>query len=406
METFDLGRVLQTAETIKGLRQRSVVDKLRMQYMGEDQARALAAEGRAQQQFTDQQRLDNTRLLVPAAQSVASAQDPMAQVRAVVPQLQQRGIQFDMSYFDHATPDDVRSGARQVVEHYSPFLTQPSSDTPLETIVGPDGQPVLATRQSAVGKTPWQENQQPSSYDEFLLAQKDPEFRKFLESRRGRGISITQPDGSVIEIGGSGGGVGPSDLSGPSKNRLQETIIQATDELDRLNSIGEGFDPAFLQIPGRLKGAGLKVKDLAGGYLGELSPEESDYLAKFSTFRADAAKNLSSILNRLSGAAISPAEAQRLKTGIPNDEDSPTQFMAKYQSAVKDATRAVMRANWALKNGIGVQSAEQLSRTMPLNGIDEVYQERANQIWQEMGGTPETRGRAIQQANQEFGLAR
>jgi hypothetical protein len=150
----------------------------------------------------------------------------------------------------------------------------------------------------------------------------------------------------------------------------------------------------------------LKVKDLAGGMLGDLSPQEQDYLTKFSTFKADAAKNLSTILNRLSGAAISPAEGERLKKGIPNDEDSPTQFIAKYRSAVKDSTRAIMRANWALKNGIGVKSVEELSKAMPLNGIDQVYSSRANEIWQGLGGTPETKKDAISQANREFGIAK
>jgi hypothetical protein len=246
----------------------------------------------------------------------------------------------------------------------------------------------------------------PQSYDEYVLSQKDPDFAKFLAARKGKGLSVTLPDGTVVEMGGAGGGVGPGELSGPTKNKLQESIVQATDELDRLNSIGQDFDPKFLQIPGRLKGGALKVKDLAGGMLGEMSPDEQQYLSKFSTFKADAAKNLSLILNRLSGAAISPAEGERLKKGIPNDNDSPTQFIAKYQSAVKDSSRAIMRANWALKNGIGVQSVEQLSKTMPLAGIDQVYAERANAIWQEMGATPETKAQAVQQANAEFGLAR
>jgi hypothetical protein len=159
-------------------------------------------------------------------------------------------------------------------------------------------------------------------------------------------------------------------------------------------------------MPGRFKGAALKVKDLAGGMLGDMSPDEQQYLDKFSTFKADAAKNLSVILNKLSGAAISPAEGERLKKGIPNDDDSPTQFVAKYRSAVKDSTRAVMRANWALKNGIGVKSVEALSKSMPLGSIDHVYEDRANEIWQGLGGTPETKAQAIKQANGEFGLAK
>lgn len=219
------------------------------------------------------------------------------------------------------------------------------------------------------------------------------------------GLSVTLPDGTVISQG-SPPGVGAGDLTAPIKTKLQESIVGATDELDRLNSIGAGFEPKFLQLPGKVKAMALKIKDLSGGALGDLSEGEKKFLTDYSTFAADAAKNLSSILNRLSGAAISPAEAERLKKGIPNDQDSPTQFQAKYKAAVKDVTRSIMRANWALTQGIGVKSTENLSKMMPLSAIDQVYETRANAIWQEMGGTPEAKAKAVAQANQEFGLAR
>jgi hypothetical protein len=275
--------------------------------------------------------------------------------------------------------------------------------------VSPEGK-VMSDVQSGI-LTPEQGNaalapKNTLDFDNFVAAQKDPAFAQFLKDKRGKGLSMTLPDGTVIEMGGEGGGVSPGEIKNPVATKLQDTIVAATDELDRLNAIGQGFDPQFLQIPGRLKGGALKIKDLAGGMLGNMSKEETDYLTKFSTFKAEAAKNLSSILNRLSGAAISPAEGERLKKGIPNDEDSPTQFIAKYNAAVKDSSRAIMRANWALKNGIGVKSVEQLSKVMPLGGIDQVYAEWANRRWQELGGTPESKAQAVKEANQEFGLAR
>jgi hypothetical protein len=231
-------------------------------------------------------------------------------------------------------------------------------------------------------------------------------FMDFKKELRGKGLSMTLPDGTVISMGGEGGGVDASELKSPVVTKLQESIVTATDEMDRLNSIGRGFDPQFLQVPGRLKGTALKVKDLAGGMLGDMTPQETEYLEKFSTFKAEGSKNLSAILNRLSGAAISPAEGERLKKGIPNDEDSPTEFVAKYKAAVKDTSRAIMRANWALKNGIGVKSVDQLSKVMPLGSIDQVYEDRANELWQELGGTKEAKAEAVKRANQEFGLAR
>lgn len=249
----------------------------------------------------------------------------------------------------------------------------------------------------------------PSDVQTYKFAQSQGyqgSFVDFKKELRGKGFNMTLPDGTTISMGGDGGGIAAADLKTPVVTKLQESIVNATDQLDRLNSIGQSLDPKFLEVPGRIKGGALKIKDLAGGMLGDMTPQEKEYLEKFSTFKAEAAKNLSSILNQLSGAAISPAEGERLKKGIPNDEDSPTQFIAKYRSAVKDQTRAVMRANWALKNGIGVKSADQLSKVMPLESIDRVYEQRANEIWQELGGTPEAKAEAVKRANQEFGLAR
>lgn len=281
---------------------------------------------------------------------------------------------------------------------------------PLEQIVGADGNPQFVPRGQAVGKQPYRQDSMPTSLREAQAAGVDVKnpaaVRSWFDSRKGRGISMTMPDGTQLNIGGEAGEIGPGELTAPSKSRLQEAIIGASDDLDRLNSVGDGFDPKFLTVQGRAMGASLRVKDLAGGLLGEMTPREQDYLNRYSSFRADASRNLTMTLKRLSGAAITPSEGERVGKGLPTDEDSPTQFQAKYKSAVKDLTRGIMRANWALKNGIGVKSVEDLSRSMPLSSIDAVYEQRANELWRQMGGTPETRARALQQANQEFGLAR
>lgn len=402
-ETFDLGRVIQTAEAIKGMRAQSTTDRLREQFLGE-QIETMRT-GRERQQRMDEITLGKEKATQVHAsmQHVLQAPNPKNFIEQNFPELvtnlQKNGVPWE-NLDDNAVKQMAQGiSAKAAVEA---GIAAPAPVSSEGKLIADQRAGFLTPDQVAAANAP----KNGTDYDNFLKAQKDPAFAQFLRDKRGKGFSMTLPDGTVVEMGGSGGGVSAAELSGPTKNKLQESIVQATDELDRLNSIGQGFDPQFLQIPGRLKGGALKVKDLAGGMLGDLTPEEQNYLTKFSTFKADATKNLSMILNRLSGAAISPAEGERLKKGIPNDEDSPTQFTAKYQAAVKDSSRAIMRANWALKNGIGVQSVEQLSRAMPLSGIDEVYSQRANEIWQEMGGTPETKQQAIQQANQEFGLAR
>lgn len=287
------------------------------------------------------------------------------------------------------------------------YSRKPADTGPLEQVVGPDGKPRFTTRAQALGQTPYVKPEgAPSSYDEFSRARENPEYAQFLKDRRGKGMSVTTPDGTVIDIGGDRGAIDAGELTSPTRNKLQESIVQSTDDLDRLNSAGASFDPKFLTIQGKAMGMGLKLKDISGGLFGSMRPDERDFLRRYTGFRADANRNLTMVLKRLSGAAITPSEGARVAKGLPTEDDSPTEYQAKFESSTKDLTRGIMRANWALRNGIGVKSVEDLSRTMPLAAIDRVYADRANEIWQALGGAPEKRQQAIQAANREFGVSR
>jgi hypothetical protein len=221
---------------------------------------------------------------------------------------------------------------------------------------------------------------------------------------KGRGIQMTMPDGTTVEIGGDGGAIGPGELAKPTINALQETIVNSTNRLDRLNQTLSTYNPDFLRARGIASAATTKLKDFVGL---PVSPEQRQYLSEYTEFQANAAQDLTQTLKELSGVAVNAAELKRAeKTAPSGTELSPTEFEAKSKATVKFVTRAIMRANWALKNGIGVKSVEDLSKAMPLEGIDAVYEQRANEIWQSLGGTPEMKAEAIKRANQEFGLAR
>jgi hypothetical protein len=248
----------------------------------------------------------------------------------------------------------------------------------LKAIVGPDGKPILVPETMAVGQRPYYQGS--------------------------KGISMTMPDGTVVEIGGDGSVVGPGDLSKPTINSLQETIVNSTSRLDRLNATLSTYNPEFLRAKGILNAGTSKIKDFLGM---DVSPEQRKYLDEYSQFTSSAATDLAAFLKEMSGAAVTPQEYARTEKALPSGKElSPTEFEAKAKVATKTISRAIMRANWALKNGIGVKSVEQLAKAMPLEGIDAVYEKRANEIWQQLGGTAEVKAEAIRRANQEFGLAR
>ncbi len=255
---------------------------------------------------------------------------------------------------------------------------QQQTSEPLEAVVDPvTKQPVLRPRSQSVGATPYY--------------------------RPSNALAVTLPDGTTISDGPPGI-VGPNELTKPTVNKLQETIVTAQDRLDRLGQTMSAYKPEYLQAKGLLKAKGGELVEFLGG---ELDSESKDFLSKYSEFRASAANDYNQTLRELSGAAVTDGEAKRAQQGAPSPDDrSPTQFEAKAKSTEKFIRRAILRANYALKNGIGFKTVDELAKKVPLEAVDGIYEARANQIFEELGGTPEARAEAIRRANEEFGLAR
>lgn len=249
---------------------------------------------------------------------------------------------------------------------------------PLEAVIDPKTkQPVLRPRSQAVGATPYY--------------------------RPSNALAVTLPDGTVISDGPPGA-IGPNELTKPTVNKLQESIVQAQDRLDRVNQTLATYKPEFLQAKGLIKGKLGELTEFVGG---DLDPESKKFLSEYSEFRASAANDFNQTLRDLSGAAVTDGEAKRALAAAPSPDDrSPTQFEAKAKATTKTIRRAILRANYALKNGIGAKNVDELSKLIPLEAVDAIYEARVNEIFDELGGTDDKRQEAILRANQEFGVAR
>jgi len=397
-QPFNLGSVLQTAEAIKSARAQSTTDRLREQYLGE-QIQGMRAD-RERQGKIDAMTFGKERAQQEYARAdyILQSQNPKNLIETQYPDIQDMIVKGGHDW-STITDDQLKQTAQMIQAKagaeagITPIKSQRVGDA---TVISQGGQ-----YKGVVGSKAPRSLQ---SWDEYVLAQKDPAFAKFLESRKGKGLSVTLPDGTVVEMGGQAGAIGPSELSKPTINALQETIVNSSNRLDRLNQLFTAYKPEYLQAKGLLKAGTTEVRDFLGM---DVSDEDKKYLSGYAEFRATASQEFSATLKELSGSAATEAEVQRVMKGVPSDKDkSPTAFEAKARATTKFITRAIMRANWALKNGIGIQSVDELSKRMPLEGIDGVYEARANEIWQQMGGTPETKAQAIAEANKEFGLAR
>lgn len=119
-ETFDLGRVIQTAEAIKGMRREEENDRLRNAYMGISMENAKqqgefarAEEARKQTAFTQDQFWQNNRLINVAAKSVLADPSSAAQW---LPELKKAGVVPQDFEIGTASPEQLQAVASKLAQ--------------------------------------------------------------------------------------------------------------------------------------------------------------------------------------------------------------------------------------------------------------------------------------------------
>lgn len=215
---------------------------------------------------------------------------------------------------------------------------------------------------------------------ELAVSQRNLALRQQEFEHGSNGISFTTPDGSVVQVGGRGPGLGTK-----GKNDLDTRRINSADQLQRLNQITAKFDEKFLRSGPRLNNLVLSLKD-KGILPGDLSPEDESSLIEFSEFRQAAFNNLNNTLREMSGAAITPQEAERLLKSLPNpgkgvfDGDSPSQFQAKTSAVTQQLKLAIARYNYSQATG----EVDAATGAVSLDQMRSFINERAQEIEQQL----------------------
>ena len=166
-----------------------------------------------------------------------------------------------------------------------------------------------------------------------------PEWREALAKPGARRVGFDVQAGSTSDLG----------LGTKGKNTLQTSLIDGQASIDRFKSIGESFDPKFLE-----KGEqGMNFLRGWGEKLGmNIGKSGRNALEQYTTFRQKTMENLNLYIKEITGAQVSEHEAVRLMQALPNLNDSPTEFRAKMRSVVRTMDAAQVRARAALEKGI------------------------------------------------------
>lgn len=192
------------------------------------------------------------------------------------------------------------------------------------------------------------------------------------------------------------GGGAVNSFGKTTKGKVEVEAFNAANSLARLNAIEEGFDPRFLN-------AGTKIWATYQNFLdkfnaGTASPEEQAFLDDMSGFYSDAFNNLNTTLKELSGGAVTPQEAERLKQDLPNpgelsgtsflEGDGPRKFAAKLKRNIRRQKLALARYSYYANTGrIEEYKTEFAAGKLPSiigaegrSGVDRLMQRRGEEL--------------------------
>jgi len=161
-----------------------------------------------------------------------------------------------------------------------------------------------------------------------------------------------------------GGDSGSSGLFGPlspaGKTEFQKGLIELRQTADELVGIDEVFSGDLLTASARIENAFLSFESF---FTGELSPEDAKFKREFIQLRTQAVTSLSATLNRLSGAAVSPQEFERIKQTRPAPDDNPADFKIKLDTAIGLTMFSIARAHvWEMSGDESIKYAMNLTR--------------------------------------------
>lgn len=206
---------------------------------------------------------------------------------------------------------------------------------------------------------------------------------------------------------------GPLAPGKPGQNKVDEDLLDTTRNLMRLDTIAGQFKPEFQTLMTRGSNWWTAAKETLGG---KLTNKERQDLTEFSQYKRNAIDSLNQYIKSITGAAMTDAEAQRILKGLPNpgtglfDGDSPTEFKAKLDDAMKQTRMSVARLAYIKRNGMSLEDG-QGNAIVPLSRMPALINERGIEIERVLQDQdPNVKGDALKRAvrrqlSLEFGLA-
>lgn len=316
-QTFDLGRVMQTAETIKGMRNQAADDNLRRQYLGTQITGAQQQQDiQAQQNAAGQQEMAAKRQYY-TAQAALSSTDPKGTIEAIAPQfVKDFESKHGQGSWQQVTPEQAHAAAQQIAQQAQTiigpqqkvkWLDLGGKQVPVDELTG---QPINGAASLAKTATPdAQLSAQTSTANSAATNATSRANNTATVGATTRGQDLTAQtaaDKLAVDKATAGGKL--TETQGNAKGfGLRATA--ANDSIEKMLGT-KGFDPTGVGMVKDMKTAGNPLTNWAASSAGQ------HYLNLAEGF-------ISPILRKESGAAISDSERKQafaLYIPMPGDD--------------------------------------------------------------------------------------
>ena len=171
-------------------------------------------------------------------------------------------------------------------------------------------------------------------------------------------ITKFQPGGVTVNLSPNA----PLVPGKPAQNKVDEGLLDTGMRQQQLTAIQRQFKPEYQQLGTRWNALSLSIKDKVG--LTDLDPGQKQFLTEFSQYKRNSIDSLNQYIKSITGAAMTDAEAARILRGLPNpgtglmDGDSPTEFKAKLDDALKQTRMAEARLVYIRRRGMSLGDVE------------------------------------------------
>lgn len=189
------------------------------------------------------------------------------------------------------------------------------------------------------------------------------------------------PSGGVrFRTGSPGGGSSGGGLTTTNETVVQREILDIGDNIANLYRLKSNFKPEYQTLGARGKNWWNQIRARAGA---DLTDDDRRGVEEFATYRANATRLISIVMNQLSGAAVNEHEQERMEGFIPVagtgvfDGDDPVTFKAKLDDFIAMGEMAWAKYSYIQKHGLSVDDVN-------IEDMTRIMSERASEIEAEM----------------------